>query len=165
MKKILAILTIGITSTIFSNEQETCTPCQDSFAYYSFSLGPFPWPAPGVGIGYRSQFNHFGWDTNLRVSSIYVLSQLKLSTTPLYYFHPEKENPFYMGVGVGASVVNDPEKWGGKTFYGTLSPELKFGKQFGQRQFVQMEVSYPTWTTQEKTWHLPLVLFSYGKGF
>ena len=164
MKKIITTLFVSIAFSGFCSSNKVQ---EDHFVYGSFSAGPVPIPAPGIGIGYRSQTIHHGWDANLRFSTVILGSQLKFSLNRLYYFNPYVRNSYYIGGGVGLSAVMDMYESAGKLVVFTLSPEFRFGKEFitnsGRKQFVQIELSFPTlYNGKGHLFPFPLLVLTYG---
>ncbi len=164
MKKLVVSLSILITSLGFCSSEEAK---EDHFVYGSFSVGPIPLPVPGIGVGYRSQTTHRGWDANLRLSTVILGSQLKLSLNRLYYFNPYVRNSYYIGGGASVGVFMDVYMSAGKLFVFTFSPEFRLGKEFvrksGRKQFVQLELSLPTFHNGKGHLFLyPLLVLTYG---
>ena len=179
MKYLICCLSLSLSSIGFCNDlnffpktfQETSSP---NFTYYSLSAGPTLFggcggmygagisPSLGLGLGYRYQANHFGFDTNLQVSPLIALNLISYSITPLCYLGSVSD-PWYIGVGGKPIFVfgSDLEDKG----YFLMVPELKLGKQWksslDSKQFIQVELGLMSGNRKG----LAQILFSYGKSF
>jgi hypothetical protein len=165
--------------TCIDQPYQPCTyqPCEvrQQFGYGSLGLGPFPIPIPVFGVGYRTQSGHHGGDFSLQASTIVVTTQVKASLLYHYYFKPDYCSQFYLGGGVGPSIM-----FGSGDHAVLLSPELVFGKQYRNEsddlRFFQAQVSFPTFALSHDHHHhhrnhhchilkFPLVVLSYGIAF
>ena len=178
MKKTLMILCTAAMSMAFGNEtieqtkpaavEQKATDVAQGNAFFSLGVGPLPIPLPAFGLGYRAQQGHFGSEISGQVTTVVYATQLKGNLLVHYYPKPSLASQFYVGTGVGPSVIFD----GGSTF--TISPELVLGQQYrnasSDLRFIQAQISFPTIaiTGHKHRAHLfemPLVVVSYGIGF
>lgn len=146
-----------------------------SIGYFSIGVGPLPVPLPNFGLGYRFQRNHHGFDLSLQAATIVAVTQAKVSLLYDYYFKPNLNSQFYMGLGASASGLFENKKHWKKTT-GSFSPELMFGKQYQNEakdlRFLQLQISFPTFsikkfperkfTGKHHILYMPLVVLSYG---
>jgi hypothetical protein len=143
------------------------------FGYVSLGVGPLPVPLPAFSVGYRSQKNHHGMDVGLQTTTMLDVTQMKANLLYEYYFKPSKVSQFYMGGGIGPSVV-----FGSGDTAAMISPEFVFGKQYRNEsrdlRFFQAQISFPTLLMiKQPSWlrsnpdvlTFPLVLLTYGLGF
>lgn len=139
---------------------------KEGFPYLDIGAGPLI-PLPTVGVGYRTQSIHHGFDMAARFSSIILVDQFKASALYLYYPKPDLDEEFYIGLG-GASfwvfpISKGHSSWG-------FSGEWVFGKQFRNarclRRFWQIQTGFPSYFCQEfdgrHMFYIPLPIFSYG---
>lgn len=147
----------------------------NSIGYFSIGVGPLPLLLPNFGLGYRFQRNHQGADISLQVATIVTITQVKANLIYDYYFKPNLNSQFYLGLGVGVSgLFENKRHW--KKSTACFSPELVFGKQYQNEtkdlRFTQIQISFPTFNIRKfperkfsrkhDTFYMPLVVLSYG---
>ncbi len=140
---------------------------QKDYGYVGMGVGPLPFPLPVFLAGYRGQKDHHGVDIFTTVSTIVKLTQLKMGTQYLHYFHPNLKEQLYAGGGVSLSALIHHKT----DFY--ASPEFVFGKQYVNEQnathFLQAQISFSTLRISRnhnhRLFYMPLVIVSYGIGF
>ncbi len=139
----------------------------DSYRYVSLGVGPIVF-VPNFGIGYRTRYGQFGWDTAVSFSTIGYAHQLSAHLVGHYYLSPLRKNSGYLGLGLLGSGVITNDKEGG----GTISPDFLFGKELkrsdNHRHFIEMHVAIPSmWITSKKTssMYFPLMYIKYGISF
>jgi hypothetical protein len=144
-------------------------PVEQTIGYATLGVGPLPLPLPTFGLGLRTQTNHHGFDLSLQAATLVEITQLKASALYQHYFKPNLASQFYVGGGIGTSVLFFDD-----TFF-LLSPELVFGKQYQNEaqdtRFFQAQISFPTLNlTRHYHYHddlllFPAVVLTYGIGF
>ncbi len=172
--KICILFFVGMGS-IFGQEAKSLESPQEvkqEFGYFGLGLGPFPLPLPAFSGGYRAQSGHHGADISLQVQTIVAVTQLKTSLLYHHYFKPCLSSQFYVGGGVGPSVIFGHRGSFLKNGAFLLSPEFVFGKQYRNEsndlRFFQMQLSFPTINFRSHNvdvCEFPLVIISYGIGF
>lgn len=180
MKWKFALILFSAAGLLAAEEKTFAEPVEiqpgklkQEYGYVSAGLGPFPLPLPAFAAGYRAQSGHNGFDVSCQVQTVVAVTQLKANLLYLHYFKPEYCSEFYVGGGVGPSVIFGSDYWWHRRSTAfLLSPEFVFGKQYRNEssdlRFFQMQVSFPTISAFHKSWHVtefPLVIFSYGIGF
>ncbi|MEX0962219.1 MAG: hypothetical protein WDZ28_05135 [Simkaniaceae bacterium] len=194
---ITAIITLFISGISAQEKQIEPAPSTDKdvqvkitdrfvknhFGYVDLGVGPLPLPLPQFGAGYRSQFQRLGADVH--VSALPLLTHatvLKGSFNLLYYFKPDLEKQYYVGIGPEVGAYFEHEKWSFKAidshrgFY--IAPNLTLGKEYtsdtGARRFLQTAIVFPAYWNSEKRYKkgkegrvatYPFVTISYGWGF
>lgn len=139
----------------------------DAYRYITFGAGPVVF-IPNVGIGYRTRYSQFGWDTALSFSTIGYAHQLSAHWVGHYYLSPLRKNSAYVGLGLMGSEIFTNHK-GSAT---TLSPDFVFGKELARygnsKHFIEMHVAVPTLSMNSQHTHstyLPLMYIKYGTAF
>lgn len=140
--------------------------------HLSIGSGPYPLPLPVLSAGYRAQSGHSGFDLTLSMTSVYYLSQIKITPSYLFYINPSIESELYIGLGVqGGSIAVKKSK---TVDFFTASPIYLFGKEYlgktGEKRFIQLEVGLPTYNFSKKKgfwseWnilYIPLICVTYG---
>lgn len=145
--------------------QEPPQKISQQFGYVGAGVGPLPLPLPVFMAGYRTQTGHHGADLSLQASTIVVITELKTNFLYHYYFNPSLTSEFYVGGGIGTSIL-----FGSKRSGVFFSPEFVFGKQYRNEsndlRFFQLQISFPTIAySDERISLFPLVTLSYGIGF
>lgn len=181
--KICFMLLLAVSSVIAQEnvaQPETPHKVKQEYGYLSFGLGPFPILLPAFAGGYRAQSNHHGVDLSLQVQTVEFVTQLKANLLYLHYFKPDLCSEFYVGGGLGPSVLFGDDYCSDGGYYlhinthVLLSPEFVFGKQYRNERndlrFFQMQISFPTIGFMNRHSHddlckFPLVILSYGIGF
>lgn len=188
MKRYFLLLTVLVSQIASANTCElSCDPYEmpqpvcTSFFYGDVGVGPLPILLPTFALGYRTQWNHTGYDASIQVASLGIVTALKGSLLYHYYFQPSLCSQFYAGAGIAGGGVFKSD---GDTFP-FVAPEFVFGKQYitdtGGLRFFQIQANFPTFYFQEQThWHewdlvdiswehnimwIPVVTISYGIGF
>ncbi|MDR2539932.1 MAG: hypothetical protein LBC45_05015 [Chlamydiales bacterium] len=200
MNKILKIVTACLllpVSFLCANTQEVqeeqqtscCCFVENSFGYLNVGVGPLPELIPSLGIGYRAQKDHHGFDLSGSIAKTWMQTTVRAGILYNYFFKPNLESEFYAGLGIGMKGVREkalPQD----NSYVAIYPELVFGKQYKNetncQRFFQMQIGFPvfaldkivkkTWThrrssysvsypTSYKTSYVPEIIFSYGIGF
>ena len=178
MKKLLAIIVLSVTAMGgLSAQEETPEKVKDYFGYVDLGVGPAPIPLPIFGLGHRAQNGTFGFDMNLRVSTVVALTQVKANMLFLHYFNPDAAKQFYFGAGPGVSGLFTDYKHLDEAAL-TVSPEFVFGKEYRadtkSKRFFEARISWPTYVSGKVDGHAidsdhlfkyPLVTLHYGWGF
>lgn len=145
-----------------------------SFKYTDIGIGPIPLPMPSIGWGKRIQKEKKGLDFNVRIASIFLISQVKGNLLFLHYPKPNLSEQFYIGAGIGAGIVYSLFE---DKAYPIISPEFVLGKQIqkfsrsntehkSKTRFFQCQISVPTYApSQGDLIYFPLISFQYGFGF
>lgn len=196
MNKILKIITACLVlpvSFLCANEeaqnetQNDCCCVENAFGYLNVGVGPLPELVPSLGIGYRVQKDHHGFDLSGSIANTKLDTTTRASVLYNYFFKPNLATEFYAGVGIG--IKGQHFKESSNTQF-AVYPEIVFGKQYKNetncQRFFQMQIGFPvfaldkivkkTWThrkssysfsypTSYKTSFVPEVIFSYGIGF
>ncbi|MEN9343410.1 MAG: hypothetical protein RLZZ453_197 [Chlamydiota bacterium] len=172
-----ALLFSGVSSVVTSLEniesisqedKQVQSVIEKQYGYVDIGVGPAPLPAAIVGLGYRGQRNHHGYDVSLQGNTMFIVSEVRLNFLYHYYPSPNLESQWYIGTGVAAGyafLLTHPSCL-------TLSPQWVFGKEYcndsGKRTFWQVGIREPifafTHGENDYTW-IPLVEFTYGFGF
>jgi hypothetical protein len=160
-KMTLMLLATGLTTSAFAEEKVTA-----KIPYVSIGLGPAPVPLPIFGVGYRAQWDHYGVNGSVNVSTLYWVTGVKGSLLFNYYKKPNLDSQFYFGIGpaVGLGI----EKRVGVAF----ASEFAFGKQYineaGDLRFCELTIDFPCAVDSKhgvKVFPIPIVIFNYGIGF
>jgi hypothetical protein len=164
-----SLLAFGCIFAEESSPQET-PEVRQHFGHFDIGVGPLPIPLPVFTGGYRAQWGHHGMDVSLQASTIVSYTQIKANFLYNHYFKPSLDSEFYVGGGVGPSIVIGR----GECEF-LISPELVFGKLYRNEtkdlRFWQIQVSFPTFDFHQSRHHhshctwFPLVVASYGFGF
>lgn len=185
MKKMIASL-IGISmvsAPIIAQETAEVPPNQHSdYVYvdlgihsgmwpYYYGFSDFCLPTPMFGMGRRAQNQSNGLDVNLHVGSILVATSVTANINYLYYPHPNAQNEFYFGTGIGSSVLINHYLY--SSFEGfCVNSNFIFGKQYltkaNKPRHFQCSVTWPQCFIEKQpdiiNWY-PQLTFSYGWGF
>lgn len=177
MSQRMLVFLVFFMGTLHGEEKnERPAPIKKSFFHVGFSSGPYPLPIPSVSFGYRKQSGHIGSDYTLRFSTVYYLSQAKLSSYALFYLDPDVKSQLYVGVGLGGSFLLLKKSEKVEPFF-AASPEFLLGKEYvgetGSKRFIQVEVSIPTYNFGKtkhflRKWdelYIPLIVVTYGLCF
>jgi hypothetical protein len=166
----------AVCATESAEEIRTVAPVKEesrvvtqSMGYFSLGTGPLPLPLPVFGVGYRTQSGYVGAEVSAQYTTLVYINQLKADLLLHYYPKPCLASQFYVGAGVGSSVIFGSEF---RKIPVTLSPELVLGQQFCNSsddvRFIQAQISVPTLCLRGDHFGLvkyPLVTISYGFGF
>lgn len=141
---------------------------EQQFGYFSLGVGPLPIPLPVFALGYRTQIGHHGFDGSFQVTTVIEATQLKTNLLYHYYFKPSVVSQFYVGGGVGPSLLIQNYRHDRCKFL--ISPEFVLGQQYLNKskdiRFMQAQISFPTvYVPKGKVFYGPLVVLSYGFGF
>lgn len=197
MKQFKFLILVFIASQCFTAESEAITsqekttvvnlekqtePVEETLKYFDMGFGPAPIPLPDFGFGFRHQKNKWGYDLNFDLSTIYYVTQVKITPSVLYYNKPNLSSQFYSGLGLATGclftnkISHDWDFSENSAFI--IAPELIFGKKYknenGSDRFFQVNIDWPTYSFQKLTsegWahsnilYVPVVYLKYGVAF
>lgn len=171
MKKFILFFSLCILS--FSLSAEPCRLVDkkngepqesESFRYFTTGTGPI-FVIPNFGLGYRSRTGCFGYDLGLSLSTVFIAHQLQGAASYHYYFSPEQESSYYVGLGAAGSFFFLNQRKDGVV---TLSPDFVLGKLSSEgrlmRRFVEIHVQGP-YLGRFRRVNFPFMYFKYGVGF
>ncbi len=164
MKKIVVLFLVGVlsaTGNIFCDEEKTSNFAKDSFLYGSLGVLAPSYLQPVLGLGFRGQSGHNGFNTIFEGTFFSKDSyKLSLSLDYLYFNKPCLQHQFYFGLGLQASIcywtnyykthnyssydLNDYRWIKISSYANNILPELIFGKQYvsntGGRRFFEVKI-------------------------
>ena len=147
---------------------EFAEPTKDHFFYINMGATYY---VPTVGLGWRGQKGHWGFDCNAKVSWLLLPISYQGNAALLYYHRPNPEGQLYAGLGISGMVpIFGFFPSDNRSFVGPL---LIFGKSYSNnnfnRRFWQFNIeAYPNKRyrfDRVKKQIMPVVSFSYGVGF
>lgn len=174
MKKIIALflLTIINFSTLKADDENISNFTNDKYAYLSLGgtanfiafHGLYQLTiAPCVGVGFRAQSGHNGFDLSIQGRYVFDHLRVKGNSSYLYYFNPNLQDQIYCGIGAG--IDTDIEMKGALL----LTPELSIGKQFvtdaGRRRFWNVQLSPCAINRSGRVITFSELIVKYGFGF
>jgi hypothetical protein len=190
MKKILIISLIFVFTPIikpshhnkpiacnsFAIEKNTCNSDQQnriSFAYGNIGVYSLGLLLPNCGIGYRTQKKRIGFDISFTVTPGFIFNILRTTPEILFYFHPNPESEWYMGLGCGiGACIPSKTSFMCDTCL-VIYPALIIGKQYqntkGKNRFIEVQVGPSRFLhhAMDKPFfhHVPLFSVNFGIGF
>lgn len=152
MKKIFFIICIFINAMpTYTKRYESNQKIFESFFYGTVgAYNAFFVPLPSLGLGYRLQYNHFGFDLTSDLTALLIVNSFHVAPSVLLYPYPNNGGQFYGGIGCGLGIFNSVFTVCSscKTIgFSYCMPELVAGYQFkrasGKNNFVEFRFGWP----------------------
>ena len=140
MKKIVLILFLCASVSLFADEQPEVTRVDQSYGYYAFGVG-FPLIF-SIDVGKRVQHNHVGWEAGIGVVPFIIINEVHVYFSNLYYPRPNLKSQYYLGISAEFGHIFD-------VFYNPgsaplFTPKLLLGKEFttkkNKKRFIQINL-------------------------
>lgn len=171
MKIKLALIFLSAASLSFANTIEkiplsSSNPPDFSYRYVGLGIGPIVYPFANAYVGMRAQKYYTGFDFGAGIATIGFVNFVRGYANVLFFPSPSSEGQFYTGLGAFAGPVFYPET---PHIFGAGGLDLIFGHDFiskkGARNFLQVDISYPSYILGAIIYEIPLFTFSYGWAF